>query len=83
MPLPKIIQWPQHALIPVHSQLRSEKGLHVADTSLHFQRSNITSLKFNGKLDVTRDKTTTLTELNMGAFLRSVSNIAERFGLEK
>ena len=64
------------------SQLRSIKGLQMAETQLHSHRDSTTSLKFNGKLDVTDGEVATLTELNMEAFLRSVSGVIERFGLE-
>ena len=64
------------------SQLRSEKGLQVAESSLHNQRNNTTSLKFNGKLDVTSGETATLTELNMDSFIHSIADVVERFGLE-
>jgi len=64
------------------SQIRSEHSLNIAETSLHDLRSNTTSLKFNGKLDVTEGDPLTLSELSMEAFLRSVADIIERFDLE-
>ena len=64
------------------SQLRTEKSLNAAETSLHSQRGNTTSLKFNGKLDVTEENTASLTELNPEGFLRAVGDIVERFCLE-
>ena len=64
------------------SQLRTEKSLNVAETSLHSQKGSTTLLKFNGKLDVTEENTASLTELNLEGFLRSVGEVVERFGLE-
>ena len=63
------------------SQLRSEKSLNLAETALHAQRNDTTSLKFNGKLDVAPN-TASLSELTLESFLRSVGDIVERFGLE-
>ena len=54
------------------SQLRSEKNLNVAETSLFKQRSDTTSLKFNGKMDVKEENTASLSELNLEGFLRAV-----------
>ena len=64
------------------SQLRSEKVLQVADSTLHSQQNSTTSLKFNRKLDVTEDNSASLSELNMESFLRATGDIVERFGLE-
>merc|ERR1740124_1351391 len=64
------------------SQLRTEKSLNAAETSLHSQKGNTTSLKFNGKLDVTEENIASLTELNLEGFLRAVGDMVERFGLE-
>jgi len=64
------------------SQTRSERSLNMAEKSLHALWINTTSLKFNGKLDVTEGDTSTLSELNMGAFLCSVAEIVEQFDLE-
>ena len=65
------------------SQLCSEKGFHVVETSLYSQRSENISLKFNGKSYIAKGNTATLTKLNMEKFLRAVGNVIERFGLEK
>ena len=48
----------EHTLNAPHSysstsKIRSERSLNVAETSLHLQRINIMSLKFNGKMEVT------------------------------
>ena len=64
------------------SQLRNEKQLSVAETSLHNQRNNTTTLKFNGNMDVKESNTASLTEMNLDMFLRNVGDIVERFGLE-
>ena len=62
--------------------MRTENILSIAETSLHSQRADTTSLKFNGKLDITEEHTASLTELNLEGFLRSVGDIVERFGFE-
>ena len=54
----------------------------MAETSLHAQKGNTTSLKFNGKLDVTEENTASLTELNIEGFLRGVGDVVKLFGLE-
>ena len=54
----------------------------MAETSLHTQRSDITSLKFNGKMGVKEENTAPLSELNLERFLHAVGDIIERFGLE-
>ena len=65
------------------SQLCSEKGLQVAEISLHSQRNDTMSMKFNGKLEVTSNTSgVSLTEINMELFLRSVADVVELFGLE-
>ena len=64
------------------SQLRTEKQLSVAESALYTQRSNTTTLKFNGKMDVKESNTASLSELNLEAFLNSVGDTVERFGLE-
>jgi len=64
------------------SQIRSKRSLNIAETSLHALWVSTTSLKFNGKLDVTEGDPSTLSELNMECFLRLVACIIERFGLE-
>jgi len=64
-------------------QIRSECSLNMAETSLYALRINTTSLKFNGKLDVTEGDTSMLSELNTEAFPRSVADIVEQFGLER
>jgi len=58
------------------------KSLEMAETSLHSQRGDTTSLKFHGKLDVTEGNKASLTELNLEGFLRGVGAIVKRFGLE-
>ena len=47
------------------SQLRNEKQLNVAETSLYAQRNDTTTLKFNGKMDVHTANTASLSELNL------------------
>jgi len=64
------------------SQIRSNRSLNMAETSLHAFRINTTSLNFNGKLDVTEGDPSTLSEFNMDAFLHAIADIVERFGLE-
>ena len=64
------------------SQIRSERSLNVAETSLHTQRANATTPKFNGKLEVSSDNQSTLTELSMEGYLHAVEEIVERFGLQ-
>ena len=39
-------------------------------------------LKFNRKLDVTKDSSSSFSQFNMESFLRAVGDIVERFGLE-
>ena len=67
---------------PSTSQPCSEKGLQVAENFLHLQKNNTTSLKFDGKLDVTKENSASLSEFNMEGFLRSVADLVEHFGLE-
>lgn len=50
------------------SKLRTEKSINMAETSFHSQQGNITSLKFNGKLDVTKGDNDSLTKLNLEVF---------------
>ena len=64
------------------SQLQSEKGLQVEEISLHSQTNNTTSLKFNGKLEVTEISSATVYEYNMESFLRAIGDIVEHFGLK-
>ena len=64
------------------SQLRNEKQLNVAETSLYEQRNNTTTLKFNGNMDVQEPNTASLSELNLEQFLRNVGDAVEMFGLE-
>ena len=64
------------------SQVRSVRSLSIAETALHTQRADNSSLKFNGKLEVTNENQSSLTELNMEEFLRSVGETVERFGLQ-
>ena len=63
------------------SQLRSEKSLNLAENSLYTQRDDTTSLKFNGKMNVTAN-TASLSEMNLESFLQEVGDTVERFGLE-
>ena len=53
----------------ITSQIRSKRSLDIAETSLHALVASTTSLKFNGKLDVTEGDPSTLSELNMESFL--------------
>jgi len=64
------------------SRIRSKRSLNIAETPLHAFWVSTTSLKFNSKLDVTEGDPSTLSELNMDSFLRSVADIIEHFGLE-
>jgi len=64
------------------SQIRSNRSLNIAETSLHALQVSTTSLKFNRKLDVTEGDSSTLSDFNMESFLRSVADIIEYFGLE-
>ena len=61
------------------SQLRNQKNVTVVETSLHAQKSDTTSLKFNENLEVS---TSSLTEYNMEGFMRAVGETVERFGFE-
>ena len=54
----------------------------MAETSLHSQRRDTTSLKLHGKLDVTKGNKASLTKLSLEGFLRGVGAIVKRFGLE-
>ena len=47
------------------SQICSERSLNISKTTLHTQRAELVSLKFNGKLDVSDRDPSTLSELNM------------------
>ena len=51
------------------SQIRSERSLNVAENALHTQRADTTTLKFNGKLEVSSESQSTLTELSMEGYL--------------
>jgi len=64
------------------SQIRSKRSFNIIETSLHALWVSTTSLKFNGKLDVTEGDPSTLSELNMESFLQSVADIIEHSGLE-
>ena len=65
------------------SQLRSEKGLQVAESSLRSQCNDVILMKLNGKLEVTSNISgVSITESNMESFLRSVADVVERFGLD-
>lgn len=64
------------------SQFRTENSLNMDETSLHSQRGNSTSLKFNGELNFAEGNTDSLTELNLEGFLRAVGVIVKRFGIE-
>ena len=54
----------------------------MAETVLYNQKNDTTSLKSNWKMDVKEVHTTSLSELNLERFLRSVGDTVERFGLE-
>lgn len=64
------------------SQIRSERSLNIAETALHAQRSELTSSKFNGTIDVSEGDPSTLSELNTEGFLRVVGDMVERFGMQ-
>jgi len=65
------------------SHLRGDKVLQVAESSLHSQRNYVTSIKFNGKLEITSNTSgVSLTEPSMESFFRSVVDVVERFGLK-
>ena len=64
------------------SQIRSERSLNVAENALHTQRADTTTLKFNGKLELSSENQSTLTELSMEGYLRAVGEMVERFGLQ-
>ena len=54
----------------------------MAETSLHSQRGNSTSLKCNGKIDVTEGNTASLAELNLELFLKDVGDIVQHFSID-
>ena len=54
----------------------------MAKNPIHTQTGDKASLKFNGKLDVTKGNTASLIKLNLEGLLIAISSIVERFGLE-
>ena len=54
----------------------------MAESALHSQQKNTTSLKFNGKVDVTKYNNVSLSEFNMELFLRAIRDIVECFGFK-
>jgi len=51
------------------SQICGKRSLNIVETYLYTLRIDTSSLKFNGKLDVTEGNSATLSELNMEIFL--------------
>ena len=51
------------------TQLRTEKSLNIAETSLYAKRNETASLKFNGKMNMTEGNTTSLSEFHLEGFL--------------
>ena len=64
------------------SQICSERSLNIAETALHAQQAELTSLKFNGKVDISEEYPSTLSELNIKRFLRAVGAMVGKFGMQ-
>ena len=56
--------------------------IQIVENFLHWQKNNTTLLKFNGRLDVIEENSTSLSEFIMEAFSRSVVGLVESFGID-